>query len=287
MKKILLIIVIAVFAYKYFDYFDSIDGILYSSGILSTTSSIGSFPSKINGHIVNKKGGDVKLYPTHYYLLYFSAHWCGPCRAFTPKLAAFYKQRKTKNNFQVIFVSGDKSSREMYSYMNEMPWSATPFMGTLSKDLRTKYASGFIPNLKVLDKNGKVILGDGDASPDSVLNSFGSLLNEQRLTPQQSQNSVVKKTVKSPSIFEQIKSFLELFRSAEDEESKVKQVEAIKPGEFVLSGIAGPPTNRYAVINGEIYKTGSTVRAGVILEEVQNEKVILSCDGKFVDLKYN
>nr|KAJ0215262.1 hypothetical protein LSAT_V11C300112340 [Lactuca sativa] len=36
-------------------------------------------------------------------LLYFSAHWCPPCRAFTPKLVETYHEIKNKhNNFEVI-----------------------------------------------------------------------------------------------------------------------------------------------------------------------------------------
>merc|ERR1719495_1556006 len=38
--------------------------------------------------------------------LYFSAHWCPPCRGFTPKLAETYKKLKEQGqNFEIVFVS--------------------------------------------------------------------------------------------------------------------------------------------------------------------------------------
>ena len=37
--------------------------------------------------------------------LYFSAHWCPPCRGFTPQLGKFYDQIKDAKNFEIIFVS--------------------------------------------------------------------------------------------------------------------------------------------------------------------------------------
>lgn len=45
--------------------------------------------------------------------LYFSAHWCPPCKAFTPLLARVYKTLREKNSdFEVVFVSGDKSEAQ-------------------------------------------------------------------------------------------------------------------------------------------------------------------------------
>ncbi|GKV22886.1 hypothetical protein SLEP1_g32703 [Rubroshorea leprosula] len=41
-------------------------------------------------------------------LLYFSAHWCPPCRAFLPKLIEAYHKIKAKDEaFEVIFISTD------------------------------------------------------------------------------------------------------------------------------------------------------------------------------------
>ena len=55
--------------------------------------------------------------------LYFSAHWCPPCRAFTPELVKAYGevngsggQHQRRNRFEVIFVSNDKSPAEFADY---------------------------------------------------------------------------------------------------------------------------------------------------------------------------
>merc|ERR1712179_269731 len=72
-------------------------------------------------------------------LFYFSAHWCGPCRRFTPMLAEFYKSDAARG-VEVIFVSNDKSEEEMFAYMKEMhgDWPATAWKCELTKELNTK-----------------------------------------------------------------------------------------------------------------------------------------------------
>ena len=42
--------------------------------------------------------------------LYFSAHWCPPCRGFTPVAGDFYKSvaATDASAFEVIFVSSDE-----------------------------------------------------------------------------------------------------------------------------------------------------------------------------------
>lgn len=62
--------------------------------------------------------------------LYYSAHWCPPCRNFTPKLAQFYENVKKSDNgpnFELIFISSDRTEKEFTGYLNEMPWYALPY----------------------------------------------------------------------------------------------------------------------------------------------------------------
>merc|ERR1712166_1299825 len=41
--------------------------------------------------------------------LYFSAHWCPPCKTFTPLLVKTYEKLKAEGKeFEVVFVSSDK-----------------------------------------------------------------------------------------------------------------------------------------------------------------------------------
>ena len=41
--------------------------------------------------------------------IYFSAHWCPPCRSFTPELAKTYKllTEEQQKHFEIVFVSSD------------------------------------------------------------------------------------------------------------------------------------------------------------------------------------
>jgi len=60
--------------------------------------------------------------------LYLSAHWCGPCREFTPKLAMAYKDAKSnKLPIEIIFVSFDKDQKGFNEYYGSMPWIAIPY----------------------------------------------------------------------------------------------------------------------------------------------------------------
>ena len=75
-------------------------------------------------------------------LYYFSAHWCPPCRQFTPMLKDFYEvlllyltpktntsiilnSHQEAEGIEIVFVSSDRSAEDMASYMKVM----TPQIG--------------------------------------------------------------------------------------------------------------------------------------------------------------
>ena len=60
--------------------------------------------------------------------LYFSAHWCPPCRGFTPELATFYNTATGQGDkFEIIFVSCDRDEPSFKDYFGSMPWAALKF----------------------------------------------------------------------------------------------------------------------------------------------------------------
>jgi len=94
--------------------------------------------------------------------LYFSAHWCPPCRGFTPTLVKFYSNLRAKGQkFEIIFVSSDSDQDSFKEYYNSMPWLAFP-LGDVRKDkLAAKYSVGGIPALVLLGPDGETITTQG------------------------------------------------------------------------------------------------------------------------------
>ncbi len=96
--------------------------------------------------------------------LYFSAVWCPPCRAFTPRLVeAANELREAGKPFEVVFVSRDRNADAMLGYMRDynMPWVALPFGNAKIQELARRYSIRGIPALVVVDGNGKVITTQG------------------------------------------------------------------------------------------------------------------------------
>lgn len=91
-------------------------------------------------------------------LLYFSAHWCPPCRTFLSKLVEAYQLMKAKDDaFEMIFISGDRDQTDFNEFFSAMPWLAIPF-----GDQRTAYLSRLfkvfgILKLVAIGPDGKTI----------------------------------------------------------------------------------------------------------------------------------
>ena len=126
-------------------------------------------------------------------LFYFSAHWCPPCRHFTPMLKDFYEVSmdiamdmvnfillQEVEGLEIVFVSSDRSPEDMQSYMKEShgDWLAVQHNSTVANDLKQKYGekdlssnpgkqiifcSGIsgIPSLVVVKLDGTVVTKDG------------------------------------------------------------------------------------------------------------------------------
>jgi len=94
--------------------------------------------------------------------LYFSAHWCPPCRQFTPFLCKAYSDNLKAKGMEIIFVSSDKTQDEFKGYYEEMPWLALPYDNRdLKAKLSKKYKVKGIPSFVVLDGTGELITLNG------------------------------------------------------------------------------------------------------------------------------
>jgi len=103
--------------------------------------------------------------------LYFSAHWCGPCRQFTPQLQDIYLQSKktqgqNKQLFEIIFCSADHSNEEFINYYSSsMPWAAIAYDDIKREELMGRYKVSGIPRLCIIRvSDGKIIVDNAVGS---------------------------------------------------------------------------------------------------------------------------
>ena len=74
-----------------------------------------------------------------YLMIYFSAHWCPPCKQFTPVLSKFYTDLKAqRSDFELIFASSDKDQGAFDEYHSEMTFPALPYEARGLKDALSK-----------------------------------------------------------------------------------------------------------------------------------------------------
>lgn len=146
---------------------------------------------ELEGHLVRLENGKVdkvakgSLKDKKVIAFYYSAHWCPPCRKFTPGLAQEYTELSKKYpQFELVFVSSDNSEKEMEEYMKwgNMNYPAIKYedIGKLT-DVAKLGARG-IPYMVVVDENGKELAGKGKEDwvhPSAVLSQLKEILAKQ------------------------------------------------------------------------------------------------------------
>ncbi|XP_034908653.1 probable nucleoredoxin 1 [Populus alba] len=113
-----------------------------------------------NDFVIDKSGSKVPVSALvgKNILLYFSAQWCPPCRAFLPKLIEAYHTIKGKGNaFEVIFISSDSDQSTFDEFYSEMPWLALPFGDERKQILSRKFKIQGIPAAVAIGPSGRTI----------------------------------------------------------------------------------------------------------------------------------
>jgi nucleoredoxin len=130
------------------------EGIRFPWRPLSLTEELGSEFLGKDGCKVGKSSFDGKFLG-----IYFSAHWCPPCRGFTPKLVDYYNKRKEKghDDFEIVFASSDRDKDQFDEYFGEMPWLAIPFQDARIAALSDRFDVQGIPSFVILDPDRNVV----------------------------------------------------------------------------------------------------------------------------------
>lgn len=119
-----------------------------------------------------------------YLAVYYSAHWCGPCRAFTPDLVDFYNEVKADHpELEMVFVTSDRSEEEWEDYIlqEKMPWHSIQFRKAAKSKLK-EFAGPGIPCLVLMTPEGEVLSDsyvDGQyVGPRKVMSDLKGLLKK-------------------------------------------------------------------------------------------------------------
>lgn len=118
----------------------------------------------LNGEILGKNltkvenpFKDVKLIG-----IYFSAHWCPPCRNFTPVLKGFYNEvNKNGKQLEIVFATCDRDTKQFTEYFNEMPWLTFPFQDPRVETLSDMFECQGIPYLVIIKPDGTLVSKKG------------------------------------------------------------------------------------------------------------------------------
>ena len=154
---------------------------LLISGLSATGKEKGSSSATdlFDGPLLDAKGTEVskEALAGKTIGIYFSAHWCPPCRTFTPKLVKF--RDANKKDFEVVFVSSDRNPKAQMAYMKEtgMKWYTMPHRSGPANALAKKYGVRGIPALIIVSPDGETVTkngrGDVTSNAEGALKAWG------------------------------------------------------------------------------------------------------------------
>jgi nucleoredoxin len=157
---------------------------------VAAAPAVSVFDAFLDGDLVRLSGKSLKsckdaTKPKKYYLLYYTASWCGPCQKFTPSLVDYYNKHKPGNDdFELILVTSDsdEAAMEEYAQQKQMPWPQLKLSRVERFKKEFKHPGRGIPNLVLTDIEGKLIKtsyeGENYVGPAVVMNHLATLLEK-------------------------------------------------------------------------------------------------------------
>lgn len=125
----------------------------------AASASLASLEDLFPEELLDREGNPVERESLEGKLIgiYFSASWCPPCRAFTPKLVDF--RNENAEDFQVVFVSADRSADDQMKYMAdyEMEFLTLEHGSPYAQMLTRKFSVRGIPHLAIIDSEGNIV----------------------------------------------------------------------------------------------------------------------------------
>ncbi len=156
---------------------------------LAAVASVSVFDEILDGNLEKLEKKSLRRYeleskPTKYYLFYYTASWCPPCRKFTPSLVDFYEQNKpTSDEFEIILITSDRDDDAMedYAFEKKMNWPHLKISKVEEFKKEFQHPGGGIPNLVLTDLEGNLIktsYNDGKyIGPTPVMKHLEELIN--------------------------------------------------------------------------------------------------------------
>ena len=95
-----------------------------------------------------------------YYMFFYTASWCSPCRAVMPKIIAEYSRMMTNRYMEVIVVSFDDTPEEALAYLSKCQ---APFAAVMNNSAEPAKMPGCltdvcsVPHIVVVSANGDFV----------------------------------------------------------------------------------------------------------------------------------
>jgi nucleoredoxin len=139
----------------------------YAAGAPPPTSASPGLRELLGASLVNRAGKTVStaeaLAGKDFVFVYCSAHWCPPCRAFTPALTAWMNKNGSGKKVGFVFASSDRDEQAFKGYFAEMAADglALPFGDERIEAIGRKFEVKGIPTLLLFSIDGKLVTNDG------------------------------------------------------------------------------------------------------------------------------